>query len=73
MILSKFGIASAILTLTPAVAAERNDGIKLVIGPTCGKLTVTGNVTDANRGLRNIKKYKTIVSISSDPGLSLLM
>ncbi|KAF8761376.1 hypothetical protein RHS01_00074 [Rhizoctonia solani] len=48
--------------------AERNDGIKLVIGPTCGKLTPTGNVTDVNSGLLDIKNYKTIVSFAYTAG-----
>ncbi|CAE6335829.1 unnamed protein product [Rhizoctonia solani] len=50
------------LLLVAVGLAERNDGIKLVIGPTCGKLTTAGNVTDANHGLQGLKKYKTIVS-----------
>ncbi|KAG8728433.1 hypothetical protein FRC11_011070, partial [Ceratobasidium sp. 423] len=55
-------IAGVLALVATGSVAERNDGIKLVIGPTCGKLTGTGNVTDANRGLQNLKKYKTIVS-----------
>ncbi|KAG8743861.1 hypothetical protein FRC10_011329 [Ceratobasidium sp. 414] len=40
----------------------RNDGIHLAIGPTCGRLTTTGNTSDLNAGLWDIKRYKTIVS-----------
>ncbi|CAE6509432.1 unnamed protein product [Rhizoctonia solani] len=60
---SKLSSIAGVLALVAAGSvAERNDGIKLVIDPTCGKLAATGNVTDANRGLRDLKKYKTIVS-----------
>ncbi|KAG8706516.1 hypothetical protein FRC09_002377 [Ceratobasidium sp. 395] len=40
----------------------RNDGIHLAIGPTCGKFTATGNTSDLNAGLWDLKQYKTIVS-----------
>ncbi|KAJ1300660.1 hypothetical protein OPQ81_002308 [Rhizoctonia solani] len=63
MPLPKLSYIIALLALvTAGSTAVRNDGIRLVIGPTCGKLTATGNVTDANQGLLNLKKYKTIVS-----------
>ncbi|KDN44609.1 hypothetical protein RSAG8_05374, partial [Rhizoctonia solani AG-8 WAC10335] len=62
MSLSKLTFLVGVLALVAGSAAERNDSIKLVIGPTCGKLTATGNATDANRGLRNLREYKTIVS-----------
>ncbi|KAH7333650.1 hypothetical protein B0J17DRAFT_721542 [Rhizoctonia solani] len=58
-----FNLNFAVLALTiVASAAERNDGIKLAIGPTCGKLTTSGNVADVNSGLPDLKQYKTIVS-----------
>ncbi|KAG8712147.1 hypothetical protein FRC09_020183 [Ceratobasidium sp. 395] len=40
----------------------RNDGIHLAIGPTCGRFTITGNTSDLNAGLWDLKQYKTIVS-----------
>ncbi|KAH7333651.1 hypothetical protein B0J17DRAFT_133041 [Rhizoctonia solani] len=40
----------------------RNDGVHLAIGPTCGRLTSTGNTSDLNAGLWDLKWYKTIVS-----------
>ncbi|KAB5593739.1 hypothetical protein CTheo_2819 [Ceratobasidium theobromae] len=55
-------IASFFLILAAGAEAERNDGIKLVIAPTCGKLAVTANVTDTNCGIWDLNKYKTIVS-----------
>ncbi|CAE6477649.1 unnamed protein product [Rhizoctonia solani] len=58
-----FKLNFAILALAAvASAAEQNDGIKLAIGPTCGKLTTSGNVADVNSGLLDLKQYKTIVS-----------
>jgi hypothetical protein len=56
--------STAILTglVLAADNATRNDGIHLAIGPTCGKLTTTGNPSDLNAGLGNITRYKTIVS-----------
>ncbi|KAG8697607.1 hypothetical protein FRC08_006416 [Ceratobasidium sp. 394] len=47
---------------SPFVNTARNDGIHLAIGPTCGKLTATGNTSDLNAGLWDLKRYKTIVS-----------
>ncbi|CAE6442835.1 unnamed protein product [Rhizoctonia solani] len=61
MSLSKLTFLVGMLALVAGSAAERNDGIKLVISPTCGKLTATGNATDVNRGLRNLREYKTIL------------
>ena len=37
-----------------------NDGIHLVIGPNCGKLS--NNFSDVNAGLEDLASYKTIVS-----------
>ncbi|ELU37528.1 GDSL-like lipase/Acylhydrolase domain-containing protein [Rhizoctonia solani AG-1 IA] len=62
MVISLSKLYLVTLLFAPGSRAERNDGIKLVIGPTCGKLTPTGNVTDVNSGLLDIKNYKTIVS-----------
>jgi hypothetical protein len=47
-------------SLRRAESATPNDGIRLVIGPTCG--SKGGNVTDINEGLRTLSTYKTIVS-----------
>lgn len=57
-------VALATLALaSPSVNdTSRNDGIHLAIGPTCGKLSFTGNTSDLNAGLWDLKRYKTIVS-----------
>lgn len=41
--------------------AERNDGVRLAIGPTCKPLSITGATGDVNAGIQNIRKFKTIV------------
>ncbi|KAF8602220.1 hypothetical protein BDV93DRAFT_538435 [Ceratobasidium sp. AG-I] len=55
-------LASCAFALPTANSTTRNDGIHLVIGPTCGKLSASGNTSDLNAGLWDIGRYKTIVS-----------
>lgn len=57
-------LASCALALPTVNTTTRNDGIHLAIGPTCGKLTTSGNTSDLNAGLWDIHRYKTIVSCS---------
>ncbi|CAE6474993.1 unnamed protein product [Rhizoctonia solani] len=62
-LLSSTAILSSLALAAPtANNTGRNDGIHLAIGPTCGRLTSTGNTSDLNAGLWDLKRYKTIVS-----------
>jgi len=55
----------AFLALVAMVQGARNDGISLVIGPTCGTLSSTAtSVKDVNAGVGAIANYKTIVGPS---------
>ncbi|KDN44610.1 hypothetical protein RSAG8_05375, partial [Rhizoctonia solani AG-8 WAC10335] len=61
-LLSSAAFLSGLALATPtADGTSRNDGIHLAIGPTCGRLSSTGNTSDLNAGL-DLKRYKTIVS-----------
>ncbi|KAG8742157.1 hypothetical protein FRC10_001965 [Ceratobasidium sp. 414] len=64
------GLLSVAFLVTGSSAAT-NDGITLAIGPSCGtlaispscgKLTTTGSTADANAGLLDIAKYRTVVN-----------
>ncbi|CAE6335810.1 unnamed protein product [Rhizoctonia solani] len=66
MFITSISLVTLLSSLALATSAtnytNRNDGIHLAIGPTCGKLTSTGNTSDLNAGLWDLKHYKTIVS-----------
>ncbi|KEP46283.1 GDSL-like lipase/acylhydrolase [Rhizoctonia solani 123E] len=55
-------LSGLVLAASTTNSTNRNDGIHLAIGPTCGRLTSTGNTSDLNAGLWDLKRYKTIVS-----------
>ncbi|KAL5637551.1 hypothetical protein ACGC1H_004090 [Rhizoctonia solani] len=62
-LLSSVALFSSLVLAAPTTnGTSRNNGIHLAIGPTCGQLTSTGNTSDLNAGLWDLKLYKTIVS-----------